>query len=473
MDKEFEYEGIWWLPDQPKKQVSGTLKFTPGKGGTLELIGSFKDIKDGSTLSAPEIILGTSANGRNITLHRCIETKLIQNVPGLPVSVFHVHEIFVGAHFQKTEDIKFKSLSVHFSLLDEWVNISGIDIQLKPKAADILIKYKYPDPIEATVKHDCKISIYTQTTFPSLSIVQSEAAIKERRYIKIAYPEEKSIDEYLRLMFHIRNFLSLGTMRPAYPLNIEAETEKSKMMINGKPYYPAVKIFYTLLDIPKVSDKLMLFNMLFTFKDISDKFEAFLNNWLEKAELLEPVYNLYFGTLYNPRMYLNQNFMSLVQAAESYHRRMMNNQELPEKEHGKRLEEVFSAVPEKHKEWLEEELAYSNEPNLRKRIREIWDKFPVVPDNLIGDKKSFISKVVTTRNYLTHYDPRLKGEAATGEKLYKLTQQVKALIEMCLLTELGFSPDNVREIFARNTWYRYQIESYKEFKKGKTTPKGG
>ena len=41
MDK-FEYEGIWWLPDKPEKQVSGTLRFTPNEGVILDLIGSFK-----------------------------------------------------------------------------------------------------------------------------------------------------------------------------------------------------------------------------------------------------------------------------------------------------------------------------------------------------------------------------------------------------------------------------------------------
>ena len=42
MMNKFEYEGIWWLPDKPEKQVSGTLRFTPNEGAILKLIGSFK-----------------------------------------------------------------------------------------------------------------------------------------------------------------------------------------------------------------------------------------------------------------------------------------------------------------------------------------------------------------------------------------------------------------------------------------------
>ena len=115
MDK-FEYEGIWWLPDKPEKQVSGTLRFTPNEGAILDLIGSFKDTKEINKMLELEIILGISSNGKNITLHKCFETKSNVSVPGLLTSSFYANEVFVGAHFQKSEDIKFRELSIRYSL---------------------------------------------------------------------------------------------------------------------------------------------------------------------------------------------------------------------------------------------------------------------------------------------------------------------------------------------------------------------
>jgi len=50
--------------------------------------------------------------------------------------------VFIGAHFQKAEDIKFKSLSINYSHLDEWADISGFDIQNSPKDRETTIKYK-------------------------------------------------------------------------------------------------------------------------------------------------------------------------------------------------------------------------------------------------------------------------------------------------------------------------------------------
>ena len=182
MDK-FEYEGIWWLPDKPEKQISGTLRFTPNEGAILELIGSFKDTKD---ILKPEIILGIS-NGKKITLHKCFETfgtKSNVSFPGLLTSSFYANEIFVGAHFQKSEDIKFRELSIRYSYLDEWVNISGFNIQY-PDEKEIVIKYKEPEPIQTSIGEDCKIFIEIQVTRPTHSIVQKEASIKQRTYIRI------------------------------------------------------------------------------------------------------------------------------------------------------------------------------------------------------------------------------------------------------------------------------------------------
>jgi len=91
----------------------------------------------------------------------------------------------------------------------------------------------------------------------------------------------------------------------------------------------------------------------------------------------------------------------------------MKNYELPEEEHAKRLEEIIKAAPSQHKEWLKNKLAYSNEPSLRKRLKEIFNEIrDVIPKEIFPDEEYFIGKVVDTRNYLTHYDKRLKEIAA-------------------------------------------------------------
>ena len=67
----FEYKGQWWLPNEPAKAVSGTLKYTHNDGAVLELMGSFKDSREMYKMARPVVILGTSSNGKDISLHGC------------------------------------------------------------------------------------------------------------------------------------------------------------------------------------------------------------------------------------------------------------------------------------------------------------------------------------------------------------------------------------------------------------------
>ena len=321
MIEEFEYKGIWWLPDKPNEKVSGTLIFTSNKGAILDLIGSLKNIKDLDKMLNTEIILGISSNGKHITLYKCFETKSSFSSQGFPTSSFYAKLVFVGAHFQNSEDIKFKSISVHYVHLDEWVNLSGFDIKYVRKEKEVIIKYKTPEPIHANISDWLKILINIQATGPSISLVQKEATIKQKTKIKIETSKDKSFKDYQKVICHIQDFLSLGIMEPVHPLAIAGLTEVNKKMIEDKSHFPPVEIFYRLLDIPKGHKPLLPTDMLFNFNDISTRFEFFLRNWFEKMDLLEPVYNLYFGTLYNPRMYLEHRFLNLIQAIESFHQR--------------------------------------------------------------------------------------------------------------------------------------------------------
>jgi len=98
---------------------------------------------------------------------------------------------------------------------------------------------------------------------------------------------------------------------------------------------------------------------------------------------------------------------------------------------------------------------YSNEPSLRKRLRDVVKLTKWLVLKLYGEKDLFVRKVVTTRNFLTHYDTSLQTEAAQGIELYHLTLTLHFLLQACFLRELGFPADTWDEMLRKNTqWHQ-------------------
>ena len=60
--------------------------------------------------------------------------------------------------------------------------------------------------------------------------------------------------------------------------------------------------------------------------------------------------------------------------------------------------------------------------------------------------KSFISGIVDTRNYLTHYSSDLQSSAVKGKNLIFLNEKLEALFQLHLLRLMNLNSDEISEI---------------------------
>lgn len=459
-----EYNGHWWLPDNPQVQISGRLKFDPVNGGALELIGSFKGFQLNTVLDS-KIILGF-AEGKAITLYQCYDTGSKMNMSaGGPLSVtssFIINVVFVGHHFEKAEDIVFKSLSVNYSHLAAWTGITGFKFAVRPNQENHLdqydVSYKFPEKVAAKVK-DAIISF--DYNFHDGGDRIEEFRLKQTTFVKVEPPQALHFDDYLNnFYYHIQNFISLGVGKAVYPVAVRGKNENCKLQLKDeKVVYNDIDIFYQIRNSDEIDKKIHAFDMFFVFGDIKDGFEAYLNNWFNKAEMLQPVYDLYFAILYSPRMYLQHKFLSLTQALETYHRRIHGGKYVADNEYKPIYESLINAIPEKldsdFKTSLKTRLKYDNEFSMRKRLKEILTKCNDILSPLIPDKKIFIDDVVNTRNFLTHYDKSLEGKEKNGKELYDLTEMMHFILDICFLEEIGIPGEKTKNLISRNKRYQY------------------
>ena len=444
MEKSAEYQGYWWLPDEPEEEVPGTLKFDPDEGASLNLLGSFKGAEDFGLMLDLELILGRSAKGEPITLQHCGETESNPAIGrGFEISSFHASTVFVGEHFQNPDDVGFEQLIVEYQHLDAWAGISGFESGTHP----MMVRHTRPEPLTATVGGEYEVTLSFPSTLRSSSHEVTEVAITQRTELAIKFPEKKSLEHLLNIAYRLQHLLSLGTGKSAHPVAVWGITGSA-----GSTTGEAERVLVNYRSVARRGSDKKRPNrreMLFGLRDLPGGCGPTVERWLGRAEVLDLVNQLYLGTIYNPQSYIEQRFLNRVQALEVYHRRAMTSSDLLDEEHERRKEEILEAVADQHRDWLEERLRYSNEPNLRKRLREMFNEYPESVDLVVGngkkERKSFINRVVATRNYLTHFDQSLEPQAARGVELYRITEELRLLVEIRLLGEIGFEAESIRE----------------------------
>jgi hypothetical protein len=147
-------------------------------------------------------------------------------------------------------------------------------------------------------------------------------------------------------------------------------------------------------------------------------------------------------------MYVEQRFLNMFQALESYDRRTFQHPAEKMQTHNERLERILNSVDAVHakdRKWLEQKLRYSHEPRAADRIRHIVETLSA--SWLLSQKD--IELAAGLRNYYTHFDPKGDHRLPPLEQrfliMHNLAVRLRVLCELVLLNAMGFPMEGVRE----------------------------
>ena len=475
MEEGFQYEGYWWLPENPADKISGQLIFVPGEKIALTLRGAFGDNSDKKSLFKPEfiqprLILGVdSRTGKEITISEC------QQISGTTVfayTEFHTtffigKTIFVGVHFETEEQLKFKSISVRFSGSEIWAGKKPIVVESLDDFQNEVIRYE--SPASSTIVVDDTL-IRILFLGPANVYSSEQVTISYKTAVEITPKEEKNFSEYLAIIRRLQNFFSLAMGASVYPIEIFGHSQANrKETVKRKDFFPPIDISYLVPSWPKELKAYNRSEILFQLPMIEANLETYIQNWFHKYELLKPAINLYFSVLYNPQNYVEIRFLSLTQAIETYHRRLFGGKYQDDEEYLAGIyhiltKEIPDNINSDFKKSLQMRLRYGNEFSLRKRLREVIRSINNVLDfdfvTLGKKREEFIDKVVDTRNYWTHYSPELINKVEQlGEDRLILITSLQLLLEVNFLRDLGFEEDAIKDLIKKS--YRYNLLKYK------------
>ena len=448
-----ETSGLFWLPEKPEDQLPGNLHISDSGETTLELLGLFGDpltaIND--VLSAENScvgrILGVVEKGGPVTLDECLRQNTnLRLFGGLSKLTFSPRFAFMGVNYEEGEIVTFTKFTVSVEGLDEWLAISGINVDWEFDSNSASITIRLPGEISLNLPDGIGLSFHFSMTFPSRGITITEAGVSQKAFVSLESEEPRPIEYFSSLALKLCNFLRLAVDQDVAIDSITGySTELTRESGSGDKHEVPIKVYYQSVPRSEVKREIHRHTILFDYPSVADQLEQIFIMWLESYEAFEPAFSLYFASSSNDHQYLEVEFLQRAQGIETLHRRSHHSTEMPQDEFRELLDSVLRTCPIDRRTWLRGKLHYSNEFSLRQRLEAMTGPF----QHFFGAskaRKAFIRKVVDTRNYLTHYDSELESRAATGQDLWELTMKLEALFQLHLLQIVGLDTDRIDSI---------------------------
>lgn len=448
------FQGYWWIPFKPDNKLPGEIIYKENENLRLIINGTFSDFPYEEMQSFP-IIHGSTGDGTRLTLYECHTIEAYQHIPGedhlkegsiyFGKSIILCSILFVGTHINAKEEMIFDRLYMNFENQELWLGESIIDIQhartRTREKTDMprkwVVTYLNPDKKEYELSK-FKFKIYYQFG-ASVGVRWVDNKVSYKSIIEIELYKPQNIDKIFSIVYQTRNFISLFS---GYVINLNS------ISVNYKELEEDLTIdilFNERKALPQNTHEISPFNMIATFNQLPDP-ENLLNNWFNKIDYIEPIFDLYFSIIYNPYMYITNQFLSLTQALETYHTRTFNSEYLNEEKFNKladNLKKVIKFVPKDRRAHFYGKIKYMNKKSLRKKLKEIINKFEYLKNILNIDDGGFIDKIVDTRNYYTHYDPDDYEKSIKLENLYPFITKLRLLLVAAILNEIELSKDNI------------------------------
>lgn len=452
----FELKGIWWLPEQPDLQISGILSFNNEKKIILELLGSFHEIKSFGVgnFFQPEIILGVTDNGQFCTLFRNVETGTQLNFPGIQKSIIESQNLFIGKHFNAPDEICFSSFRANFTNLENWLvkRPFSMEIPDKDKNSEWKLTHKWPTEFVAKIEEFNSVIESTHEFNTGGDLIRN-AIWKSKAYLKITPDDPKHFKWYWDVIYDLCNLLTLLIGETTYIIHAKAFGDDIEIR-PGQKTKETIELFFTQKK-PNINEGIHPFEMIIPFPRIAEKIDRVISLWFSKAQNLRSVYDLFFGTFYNPSMYLQFQFLSLMQAIESFHRvtkggKYLSNEDW--KPYSEKLaNEISVELDSGHRESLKSRIKYGNEYSLRKRFGELLQTLDEKTLSVLSPSEDYFTGVIVdTRNYLTHYDDELKDTSLKGADLYWANQRLRIFITILLLKEIDIEENVILNSMREN-----------------------
>ena len=449
---EHTHLGRWWLPDSPDNGVFGVLHAPPNGRMVLSTAGVL------AASGTPDLtILGRTQRGTRVTLAGCLavsERSGFTSEPGSGSGEYDVAQTLFGDHFALPDEARFKFMDVAYSGLAAWVGTGAIKwISPVPEGYQCAIGVPRED-LASVRQGDVEIALHLAARHDLTAGASTLEPIGRVMFTsKTPLTLKVWQDQFIR---PIGNLVSFALDQSCFVLELTAN-ERGPWWDDAQKGHDIVEVRIHNREPLKGSGRRHPDRPRFLLSDSGVDIGVSLPKWLRACSEIKLPLDLYFAAMHAPFMYIEASFLTLVQSAEGYHRARFPNSVVDEPAiHARRLETIFGALKDEAEcaTWLRKNIGlWSNDPALAHRLKELGDLaiglgLPTTSKQL----KSFIYHAKIARNDLSHGG--LLADEKASYDVWPLYAQLSAIMQACIMHELGLPADIVRRALSQNAFAR-------------------
>lgn len=479
LDEAVELAGLWWLPDDPGKQIPGILQYD-GKGrSSLSLIGAFEDrIFSSPAPGVMDELEGTRtwdvihgvAEQREVTLLGCVPTKskrtLLARVNSLDTQTISATIVIVGAHVNGEEDAAFAAAEVLVEDLALWSASSVFKGSIGTHDGKIdgtgTISVE-PVAAQTVLVGGAEYSLVHTHTLPFFDRRKGGMVgrMRDTVHIRVYREEPYALNVALKEASLIQDLIALATHRAAGVIWLRLEIAGTESVLpNGQPLPRRfANVLYSPVALGKHDAKAVDPDRVFFTCDALP-FEEVLPRWCEAHGRLQAATNMILGLRYAPARFVENNLLMAAGAAEALHRGLdIDEKPIPEAEFKAIRNAMLDQVPEEHRGRFKATIR--NAPTLRDRLLALAAR----PDQgaikqLVPDVDHWAKRTARARNDLAH-EGRTPNHSIN--ELDAIVGATTAVVILNVLHELGLSAERQRQIVREHPQLRMVCQKASEW----------
>lgn len=479
LDTAWELNGAWWLPgpelsetdqastpqvtarwERPEFSGSsrwpayGALRYTPSEGLRLRTLGPSGN--PFLTSAKNLLIWGQASGGRPWTLVDAFEENSRTQLPhGLVAEqTIYANAAVANAHVRTLDDLVFSQA---------WLKIIGLHELLwhegrgKDQLATDTAEDAHPGDLAKVIQ------IPGATLTFHLAWEGSDGThrkLRERNaYVQIQLEHATSYSAWMeRWVTPVLNLVTFATREPARLVSLKAvlyderneQAERFLQVKDSKAFRRRdVHIILPQTDLVRTKPRFRYNRILVGLAELGEDADRFVGRWMEMHAELATGRDIFFVAL-TSRLYIENEVLSLMSAAEAYHRTFHDEVPLSQDRHATLMAAMLDLLASKQEQAVYKgPLEHANQQSQRVRLRWLFSRVSKLIPELRPTTNADIDALVETRNFYTHLGAR-SDKVLDGMTLKHLLDRLVLVLNANYLLDLGMPHDDAERCIRRS-----------------------